>query len=115
MKNKSKQKVTLVEESDYGLYLWETDDGKLICDEDSNYLNIPAKKGDAEKINLLKLAARDCGIEGGRAVFFSGNRRVTDEEYEYQKQRLEWGLTPDEKDYGSARDELLNHSKGLKL
>ena len=57
MKNKSKQKVTLVEESDYGLYLWETDDGKLICDEDSNYLNIPAKKGDRERVRLLELAA----------------------------------------------------------
>jgi len=115
MKNKPKQKVTLVEESDYGLYLWETDDGKLICDEDSNYLNIPGKKGDINKIRLLELAAKDCGIVGGRAVFFSGNRRVTDEEYDHQKQRLEWGLTPDEMDYGSARDELINQQKGMKF
>lgn len=115
MKKKTKQNLSLVEESDYGLYLWETEDGKLICDEDANYLNIPAKRGDKEKIRLLELAAQDCGIYGGQAVFFSGNRRITDEEYEYQKQRLEWGLTPDELDYGAARDQLINQGKRMKF
>lgn len=113
MGKKSKRKITMIDESDYGLYLWQTSDGKLVCDTDANYLNIPARKGDREKIRLLELAAKDCGIEGGQAVFFSGNRRVTEEEYEYQKQRLEWGLVPDELDYGAARDELMNYQKGM--
>jgi hypothetical protein len=39
---------------------------------------------------------------------------VTDEEYEYQKQRMEWGLIPDELDYGAARDELMSMQKRLK-
>lgn len=109
-----KSKVSLVEESDFGLYLWEMPNGALVCDEERNYLNIPAKKGDIYKIKELSQAAKSLGLEEGRAVFFSGNRRVTDEEYEYQKQRMEWGLIPDEMDYGAAQEELINYKKGFK-
>lgn len=106
-------KVKIVEETDYGLYLWEMPDGSIVADDDKNYLNIPARRGDKEKLKLLKDAVRSFGIEEGRPIFLSGHRRVTDEEYEYQKQRLEWGLIPDEMDYGAARDELMNKQKGL--
>jgi hypothetical protein len=106
-------KVKIVEETDYGLYLWEMPDGSIVADDEKNYLNIPARRGDKEKLKLLKDAVRSFGIEEGRPVFMSGHRRVTDEEYEYQKQRLEWGLIPDEMDYGAARDELMNKQKGL--
>ncbi len=112
MAKKSKSKITVIDETEFGLYLWETQDGKLVCDEDANYLNIPSVKGDKKKIKLLELAAKDCGIIGGKAVFFSGNRRVTDEEYEHQRQRMEWGLIPDELDYGAAREEVFNLQKG---
>lgn len=107
-------KIKIVEETEYGLYLWETIDGKLVCDEDKNYLNIPGKRGDQKKIKQLQDAARSFGVDGGKAVFLSGNRRVTDEEYEYQKQRMEWGLIPDELDYGAAREELMQMNKRLK-
>lgn len=107
-------KVKIVEETDYGLYIWEMPDGKIVSDEDKNYLNIPAKRGDLSKIKALTDAVRSYGINEGKAIFLSGHRRVTDEEYEYQKQRLEWGLIPDEMDYGAARDELMNYKKGLK-
>lgn len=107
-------KVKLVDETDYGLFLWEMPDGSLVCDEDRNYLNIPGHKNDRNKIKLLEDAARDLGLQGGRAIFMAGNRRVTDEEYEYQKQRMEWGLIPDELDYGAAREELMQINKGFK-
>jgi hypothetical protein len=106
-------KVKIIEETDYGLYLWEMPDGSIVSDDEKNYLNIPARRGDKEKLKLLKDAVRSFGIEEGRPVFLAGHRRVTDEEYEYQKQRLEWGLVPDEMDYGAARDELMNKQKGL--
>lgn len=110
----AKTKIQIVDEVEYGLYLWEMPDGRLVSDEDKNFLNIPGKKGDINKIKQLTEAARSYGIEEGRAVFLSGNRRVTDEEYEYQKQRMEWGLIPDEMDYGAAQDELRNLNKGMK-
>lgn len=106
-------KVKIIEETDYGMYLWEMPDGSIVADDEKNYLNIPARRGDKEKLKLLKDAVRSFGIEEGQPVFLAGHRRVTDEEYEYQKQRLEWGLVPDEMDYGAARDELMNKQKGL--
>jgi hypothetical protein len=107
-------RITEVEETDYGLYLWEMPDGSLVADDQKNFLNIPAKKNDREKIKLLVDTVKSFGIHEGRAVFWSGHRRVTDEEYEYQKQRMEWGLIPDELDYGAARDELMSMQKRLK-
>lgn len=108
------KKISIVEETDYGLYIWEMPDGSIVSDDEKNYLNIPAHRGDTEKIKAITDAVRSYGINEGRAIFLSGHRRVTDEEYEYQKQRLEWGLIPDEMDYGAARDELMNYKKGLK-
>lgn len=107
-------KVSLVEETEFGLYLWEMPNGALVCDEERNYLNIPARKGDIKKIKMISEAAKSLGLEEGRAVFFAGNRRVTDEEYEYQRQRMEWGLIPDEMDYGAAQEELMHYKKGFK-
>lgn len=109
-----KPKVKIVEETDYGLYLWEMPDGSIVADDEKNFLNIPAQRGDREKIKILTDTVKSFGIHEGKPVFLSGHRRVTEEEYEYQKQRLEWGLIPDEMDYGAARDELMNHKKGLK-
>ena len=109
-----KTKITEVQETDYGLYLWEMPDGALVADDEKNFLNIPAKQGDQEKIKLLRDAVKSFGINEGRPVFLAGNRRVTDEEYEDQKQRQEWGLIPDELDYGAARDELMSNNKGLR-
>lgn len=106
-------KVRMIEETDYGLYLWQMPDGSLVSDENKNFLNIPSHRDDKSKIKLLTETVRSFGINEGEPIFFSGHRRVTDEEYEYQKQRLEWGLVPDELDYGAARDELMGHQKGL--
>lgn len=95
----------IVEESNKGLYVWVTDDGKVVADEDGNYLNVPSFKSDPLQMKNLEDAARNYGIEGGKPIFLSGHRRVTDEEYEYQKQRLEWGLIPDELDLPAFKEE----------
>lgn len=104
-KPKKKMKVSIVEESPFGLYVWMTEEGKIVMDTDGNYLNIQSVKGDQVKIDILASAARDCGVSGGKAQFLSGYRRVTDEEYEYQMQRLEWGLIPDELDIAAFKEE----------
>jgi hypothetical protein len=105
MSNK-KMKVSVVEESIYGLYIWLTAEGAVVTDDEGNYLNIEAMKGDERKIKLLEEAAKSMGVpEGGKATFMSGYRRVSDEEYEYQMQRLEWGLIPDELDIAAFKEE----------
>lgn len=104
MKNR-KMKVSVVEESLRGVYLWQTEDGALVADEDGNYLSIQSFKGDEQRIMLLKLAAIEHGVHGGKPLWMSGYRQVTDEEYEYQRQRLEWGLIPDELDIAAFKEE----------
>ena len=47
-------KVTQVEESSYGTYVWMMPDGKIVTDEDGNYMCIFATKGHAAKIKLLR-------------------------------------------------------------
>lgn len=104
MKNKA-PRITRVEESLFGVYVWLTGEGKIIADEDGNYLSIQAMKDDQTRIEALRNAAKDCGVTDGQAYFISGMRKVTDEEYEYQKQRLEWGLIPDELDIPAFKEE----------
>lgn len=105
-----KMKITPIEEVQYGIYVWQMPDGSIVCDEDRNYLNVAAMKGDIKRINALKKAAKELGLEEGKPLWFSGHRRVTDEEYQEQKQRLEWGLVPDELDVPAIK-EYLTESK----
>mgnify|MGYP003329864008 FL=1 len=118
MKAKRKS-LSIVEESDLGVYVWITEDGKIVADEHGNYFNIPSKKHDPKQLSNFKHAVKDLGIEGGRPVFLSGHRRVTDEEYEYQRQRLEWGLIPDELDLPAFKEEYKNKkvrdAQGIRL
>ena len=107
----NKTKMTPVKEVSYGLYLWQMPDGSLVCDEEKNYLCIASMKGDLRKIKNLKETAKYYGLEEGHPIWFSGHRAVTDEEYEMQKQRLEWGLIPDELDVPAIKEDLEQKKK----
>jgi hypothetical protein len=104
-------RVKVVEEVSYGLYLWQMPDGGLVCDDEGNYLNVAAIKGDIKRINDIKKVAKHHGLESGKPVWFSGYRQVSTEEYEMQKQRLEWGLVPDELDVPAIKEDLENQRK----
>ena len=71
-------------------------------------------KGDERKIEILRNAAKDCDVEDGKPMFLSGYRRVSDEEYEYQRQRLELGLIPDELDIAAFKEEYEYAQKRAK-
>lgn len=94
------------EETTLGIYVWEMPDGRWIGDDDGNYLSITAKKGNRQRIELLAKAVRSYGIYEGGPKFLSGRRKIDDEELEYQKQRLKWGLTPDPLDIGEYKDQM---------
>jgi len=106
----ARMKVTEVEEVSYGLYLWQTPDGKLVVDEDGNYLNIAAMKGDIRKINILKQAAKSYGLEG-EPVWFSGHRQITEDEWNEQRQRMDLGLVPDELDVPAIKEDIEQKRK----
>ena len=81
----------LQEESTLGIYVWEMPDGRWIGDEDA-----------------LAREVRTFGIYEGGPKFLSARRKITDEEYAEQEQRLKWGLVPDPLDIGNYKDEIKN-------
>jgi hypothetical protein len=104
-------KITPVEEVNYGTYLWSLPDGKLITDEEGNFMCIYAIKGDVKKITELRNFAKSYGVEEGEPVWFSGHRPVSQEEYENQKQRMDWGLVADEWDIPALKEDLVQKKK----
>lgn len=105
-------KSKLVEEVPYGIYVWEMPDGRWVGDDSGHYMNIFSLKGDRKKIQMLRDAARSYGITEGKPVFLSGQRPVTDEEYEEQLMRMKWGLVPDPQDAPAhAENRRLNGRK----
>ena len=94
------------EETRLGIYVWEMPDGRWIGDDEGNYLSVTSMKGNKQRMDLLANAVRSYGIYEGKPLFLSGRRKIDDEEFEYQKQRLEWGLVPDPLDIGNYKDEM---------
>ncbi len=99
-------KIRTVEETNIGMYVWEMPDGRWVGDDEGHFMYIRGRRGDLAMIGKLADAARSYGITEGRAVFLSGHRPVSDEEYEEQRQRMMFGLNPDPKDYYAQLDEL---------
>ena len=98
----------LEEESTLGIYVWEMPDGRWIGDDDGNFLSVTAKKGNRSLIDALAREVRSYGIYEGGPKFLSARRKITDEEYAEQEQRLRWGLVPDPLDIGNYKDEIKN-------
>lgn len=94
----SEQKYQVIEEAKYGVYVWEMPNGQWIGDDQGNFLCVAAMKGSEPKLKMLREAVQHYGITDGKPVFLSGHRKVTDDEFETQKQRAAWGLIPDEYD-----------------
>lgn len=104
-------KITPVEEVNYGTYLWQMPDGKLVSDEEGSFMCIYAIKGDVKKITELRNFAKSYGIEEGEPVWFSGHRPISAEEYDNQKQRMDWGLVADEWDIPALKEDLEQKKK----
>jgi hypothetical protein len=103
----------LEEETTLGIYVWEMPDGRWIGDDDGNFLSITSKKGNRSRMDALAREVRSYGIHEGKPKFLSGRRKIDDEEFEYQKKRLDWGLVPDPLDIGNHKDEMKK-LRGLK-
>jgi hypothetical protein len=97
-----KPRLTVIEkQGEYGLYVWQTPEGKIVTDGNGNTMNIPARLGDLEAISKITKAAAYYGFPEGKAVFRAGQRRVTDEEYSEQLDRMKEGYIPSETDLGA--------------
>jgi hypothetical protein len=102
----------IVDDVNYGVYIWRDGQGRAVVDADYNYMMIASKKDDAKKIRLLMEAARQHGIEDGYPEFCAGSRPISDSEWEHQKARQAAGEVPDEYDLGNLIDEF-NYQKEI--
>lgn len=91
-----------------GIYVWQMADGKYVMDENRNVLSIASRFGDVSRISKLAAAARQCGLNEGKPAFLPGFRKVTDEEYENQVDRMNNGLIPDEYDIAAHEEDLAD-------
>lgn len=98
-----KTRVQVIEEpfSNYGIYVWQLPSGKFFTDGQGNALCIDSMKGDQTRIDLLQKEAAWNGQPDGKAVFFANVRKVSDEEYSEQKDRMTQGLIASETDLGA--------------
>lgn len=95
-----------IKEAPYGMYVWQTPDGEVLADSEGRFMHVFCEEGNKESIAALADAARYYGEPEGKAVYWSGKRPITDEEYEHQLDRAKAGLVPDPLDFGAIRDEL---------
>lgn len=100
--------LQVVKETEYGVYVWKMPDGRIVADEEGHWMCIASKEGDIRKVQALQDAARSYGIEEGTPLFVEGARKVTDEEYAEQVERMESGLIPDEYDAAAWAEEIKN-------
>lgn len=98
-----KTKVSIVEEpfSNYGIYVWQLRSGKVLTDDSGNALSIDSMKDDESRIALLRNEARWLGFPDGQPLFYANVRKVSDEEYSEQIDRMQQGYIPSETDLGA--------------
>lgn len=98
-----KTKVQVIEEpfSNAGIYVWQLPTGKYFTDDDGNALSIESMRDDPAKMKELSDAARYYGQSEGKAVFFPNVRKISDEEYSEQVDRMAQGFIPSENDLGA--------------
>lgn len=106
-----KSKISVVSQTDIGIYVWAMPDGRVVADQDRNFMSIAAVRGDLEAISKITRAAKFYGIEEGQPYFIEGARKISDEEYSEQVDRLKNGLVPDPYDIGVYKDELERRNR----
>lgn len=114
LKDKVKNtRVSVVDEVEYGTYLWKMPDGSYVSDGEQNFLAVMSMRGDLSRIAKLSEVARAYGIDEGGPIFFPGMRMISDEEHAEQTQRLAEGYIPDDHDIPALVDAAKAQKAGL--
>jgi hypothetical protein len=75
--------------------------GKYFTDGEGSALSIESMINDTAKIKELTEAAAYYGQPEGKPVFFSNIRKISDEEYSEQQDRMANGFIPSANDLGA--------------
>lgn len=98
--------LQVIDERKTGVIVWIMPDGRIVQDDEGHIYSLPARKGDERRMNIMRESVyKDFGIDVGQPKWVS-NRQVTDEEYDHQVLRAEWGMTPDPMD--DVQEDLRN-------
>jgi hypothetical protein len=81
-------KLTEVMDDLFGVYVWEMPNGRLLANENLDVLSIESEYGDIRRMRALRDVVRSFGINEGKPRFMSGSRKITQEQYDWQKERL---------------------------
>lgn len=100
-----KPTARIVSETNLGIYVWELPDGEFVANG-LDILSIDAVRGDIQKMAAIQRAAKAYGYPEGKPVFCEGYRKITDEEFEVQYERMQMGMIPDTQDIGNYQDEM---------
>lgn len=95
----------VIKEVPWGVYVWICPDGNPVVDDDGNFMLVFSEEGNPAAIKAITDAARFYGFPEGEAVYWSGRRPISDEEYQNQLARAKAGLVADPLDIGAIRDE----------
>ena len=100
VKNK---RVQVIDEpfTNIGIYVWELPSGKFFTDGEGNALSIESRRDDPIRMKEIEDAAAYYGEPLGKAVFFPNVRKISDEEYTEQIDRMAQGYIPSETDLGA--------------
>lgn len=100
-----KPTARIVSETNLGIYVWQLPDGEFVANG-LDILSIDAVRGDIQKMAAIQRAAKAYGYPEGKPVFCEGYRKITDEEFEVQYERMQMGMIPDTQDIGNYQDEM---------
>jgi hypothetical protein len=100
-----KSKARIVSETNLGIYVWQLPNGDFVS-EGLNVLSIESVRGDIQAMAKIARAAAGYGYPDGKPVFCEGYRKITDNEFNMQYERMMNGLTPDPQDIGNYQDEM---------
>jgi len=110
---KSKTSFVRSKYDEIGVYVWEMPDGRYLANENKDFLSISARFGDLDRMSRLAATARSYGINEGKPAFLPGHRKIDDEEYERQIDRMNNGMIPDDHDLAAYEEEFeAKHKNG---
>jgi hypothetical protein len=90
-------KTRIVSETNKGIYVWKLPTGEYLA-EGLYILSIQSTRGDIKAMKTLAQAAAGYGFPDGTPEFQEGYRKISDEEFEIQYNRMLNGLVPDPMD-----------------
>lgn len=82
-----KSKISVVNETRLGVYVWELPNGKILGNDEGDILSIDSYYGDLTRVSILCREAKALGFEDGKPIFWAGQHKCSDDDwYEHMRE-----------------------------